>query len=138
MRRAADHGAVLRLSAAERSWGRAHAEVRELDRALAVQLTLRGDARARCRSRAEIERASSSPDAHASFSSKARWRRRFLSHALYELMTMYAMSPCSTKSYTCHDVGVVEPRDGLSLAHESHRVFLGRVLVIHVALQGWS
>src|SRR6059036_3167132 len=33
-----------------------------------------------------------------------------------------------------HDVRMVEPRDGLGLAHEPHRVILGRVLV-EVALQ---
>ena len=33
------------------------------------------------------------------------------------------------------DMGMVQPRDGLGLAHEPHGVFLGRIVVIHVPLQ---
>ncbi len=33
------------------------------------------------------------------------------------------------------NVGMVEARDGLGLAHEPHRVFLGGLIVVHVALE---
>ena len=45
------------------------------------------------------------------------------------------MSPLLAEVVHLHDVRVVEPRDGLGLAHEPHRVFLGGLIVVQVALE---
>jgi hypothetical protein len=141
VRRRADHGARLRLFRRRAVVGHARdAEIRKLHSRLPVEHDVRGldvpvhDA-ALVREVQRIEQLAH--DAHRLFQLEALVRIEEILEllALDELHDDVGDLAFLAEVVHLDDVGMVQPRDGLGLAHETHRIFLGGIVVVEMALE---